>query len=71
MAQLGFFNLSDRYASLDSKRNTLVAYWSKEMETRLRALKLKSHIHHKGNRSKPLTEQAKGSNRTKSSVRAG
>ena len=40
------------------------------METRLRALQLKSHVHHKGNRSKPLTEQAKGSNQTKSSVRA-
>ncbi len=46
------------------------AYRSEEMEARLRALKLKSHIHRKGKRGKPLTEQAKGSNRTKSSVRA-
>lgn len=40
------------------------------MEARLRAGKLKSHIHRKGKRGKPLTEQGKGSNRTKSSVRA-
>ncbi|VDS10502.1 hypothetical protein PARHAE_03718 [Paracoccus haematequi] len=40
------------------------------MEARLRACKLKSHIHRKGKRGKPLTEQGKGSNRTKSSVRA-
>ena len=40
-----------------------------EMEAKLRALKLTSHIHRKGKRGKPLTEQAKGSNRTKSSVR--
>jgi len=45
------------------------AYRSEEMEAKLRALKLTSHIHRKGKRSKPLTEQAKGSNRTKSSVR--
>jgi len=45
------------------------AYRSEEMEAKLRALKLKSHIHRKGKRGKPLTEQAKGSNRTKSSVR--
>ena len=45
-------------------------YRSEEMEARLRALKLKSHIHRKGKRGKPLTEQAKSSNRTKSSVRA-
>jgi len=31
--------------------------------------KLKSRIHRKGKRGKPLTEQAKGSNRTKPSVR--
>ena len=46
------------------------AYRSVEMEARLRACKLKSHIHRKGKRGKPLTEQAKSSNRTKSSVRA-
>ena len=45
------------------------AYRSEEMEAKLRALKLKSHIHRKGKRGKPLTAQAKGSNRTKSSVR--
>ena len=31
---------------------------------------MKSHIHRKGKRGKPLTEQAKSSNRTKSAVRA-
>jgi len=45
------------------------AYRSEEMEAKLRARKLKSHIHRKGKRGKPLTEQAKGSNRTKSTVR--
>ena len=45
------------------------AYRSEEMEAKLRTLHLKSHIHRKGKRGKPLTEQAKGSNRTKSSVR--
>lgn len=46
------------------------AYRSEEIEARLRALKLKSRIHRKGRRGKPLSEQAKGSNRTKSTVRA-
>lgn len=46
------------------------AYRSEEMEAKLRGMKLKSHIHRKGKRGKPLTEKAKSSNRTKSSVRA-
>jgi IS5 family transposase len=45
------------------------AYRSEDMEEKLRDRKLKSHIHRKGKRGKPLTEQAKGSNRTKSTVR--
>jgi len=45
------------------------AYRSEEMEAKLRDLKLKSRIHRKGTRNNPLTEQAKGSNKTKSSVR--
>ncbi len=45
------------------------AYRSEEMEAKLRARQLKSHVHRKGKRGKPLTEQAKGSNRTKSTVR--
>ena len=45
------------------------AYRSEEMEGKLHDRKLKSHIHRKGKRGKPLTEQAKGSNRTKSKVR--
>lgn len=36
---------------------------------KLCARKLESHIHRKGKTGKPLTEQAKGSNRTKSLVR--
>ena len=39
------------------------------MEAKLHALNLKSHIHRKGTRNKSLTQQAKGSNKTKSSVR--
>ena len=45
------------------------AYRSEEMEAKLRDRKLKSHIHRKGNRGKPLTEQAGRANRTKSTVR--
>ena len=45
------------------------AYRSEAMEGKLRGCKLKCHIHRKGKRGKPLTEQAKGSNRTKSTVR--
>ena len=45
------------------------AYRSKEMEDKLRARKLRSRIHRKGARGKPLGEQAKRSNRTKSTVR--
>ena len=45
------------------------AYRSEDMEAKLKARKLTSHIHRKGKRGKPLTEQAKGSKRTKSSVR--
>ena len=45
------------------------AYRSEETEAKLRARQLKSHIHRKGKRGKPLTDQAKGSNRTKSTVR--
>ena len=39
------------------------------MEDKLRARNLRSRIHRKGTRGKPLGEQAKQSNRTKSSVR--
>ena len=46
------------------------AYRSEEMEARLRARGLKSRIHRKGKRGKPLSEQGKASNRTKSAVRA-
>jgi IS5 family transposase len=45
------------------------AYRSEEMEAKLHDRKLKSHIHRKGKRGKPLTEQAKKSNRTKSTAR--
>ena len=46
------------------------AYRSEEMEAKLHARGLKSRIHRKGKRGKPLTEQGKASNRTKSAVRA-
>ncbi len=39
------------------------------MEAKLRALELKSRIHRKGQRGRPLSEQAKRGNRTRSSVR--
>ena len=45
------------------------AYRCEEIEAKLRARKLKRHIHRKGNRGKPLTGQAGRANRTKSSVR--
>ena len=45
------------------------AYRSAEIETALKARGLISHIHRKGKRGKPLTEQAQKSNRTKSSMR--
>lgn len=45
------------------------AYRSEEMEARLRARGLRSCIHRKGSRGKPLSEQDKASNRTKSRVR--
>jgi IS5 family transposase len=43
---------------------------SEEMKAKLRDRKLKSHIHRKGKRDKPLTGQAKVSNRTKSTSSA-
>ena len=45
------------------------AYRSAEIEATLKARKLTSHIHRKGQRGRPLTGQASKSNRTKSSVR--
>ncbi len=45
------------------------AYRSEEIETKLKARGFTSRIHRKGKRGKPLTVQAKKSNRTKSSVR--
>ena len=45
------------------------AYRSTEIEATLKARKLTSYIHRKGQRGKPLTQQASKSNRTKSSVR--
>ena len=45
------------------------AFRSEDMEAKLQDRKLKSHIHRKGKRGKPLTAQAKNSNRTKSTAR--
>lgn len=46
------------------------AYRSEEMEGKLLARGLKSHIHRKRRRGKPLGVQTKGSNRSKSTVRS-
>ena len=46
------------------------AWWSEAMAAKLRARQLTSHIHRKGNRGKPVSEQAQKSNRTKSASRA-
>ncbi len=46
------------------------AYRSEEMEAKLRARSLKSHINREGKRGKPLSEKGRSSNRTKSAVRA-
>ena len=58
-----------RQSCANDSSNIGDAYRSEEMEAKLRDRKLKSHIHRKGKRGKPLTEQAKSSNRTKPSVR--
>lgn len=46
------------------------AYRSEEIEGKLHKRNLKSHIHRKGKRGKPLSKQAKRSNLTNSRVRA-
>lgn len=56
--------------------NTSANVWSdsacrsEETEAKLRTRGLKSRIHRKGKRGRPLSEQGKASNRTKSAVRA-
>jgi len=45
------------------------AYRSADIEAKLKARGLASHIHRKGKRGKPLSERAKQGNKTKSSVR--
>jgi len=46
------------------------AYRSEEIEKYLKSIKCKSQIHEKGVRGKPLSEQQKDSNTTKSKTRA-
>ncbi len=46
------------------------AYRSEEIEVRLKAKHLRSKIHHKGLRNKPLTAQQKTRNRARSRIRA-
>jgi IS5 family transposase len=46
------------------------AYRSAEIEAKLEARGLKSRIHHKGHRNKPLSEREKRGNKTRSKVRA-
>ena len=48
---------------------TDAAYRSAEIEAVLKARKLTCHIHRKGQRGEPLTQQVQKSNRTKSTVR--
>ena len=48
---------------------TNAACSSTEIEATLKARKLTSHIHRKGQRGKPLTQQAQKCNRTKSTAR--
>lgn len=45
------------------------AYRSAEIETKLTSRELRSHVHRKGKRNRPLTEPEKRGNRTKSAVR--
>lgn len=45
------------------------AYWSAEIEAKLKEMGLKSRIHRKGHRNKPLTEREKRGNKTRSKVR--
>jgi IS5 family transposase len=59
-----------RHCCATGSSNSGDAYRSEEMEAKLRARGLKSRIHRKGKRGKPLNEQGKASNRTKSAVRA-
>ncbi len=46
------------------------AYRSAEIDARLKEKGLKSRIHRKGHRNKPLTEREKRGNKTRSKVRA-
>jgi IS5 family transposase len=46
------------------------AYRSKEVEERLAEQRLKSHIHRRGHRGKPLTPRQEAANKTRSKVRA-
>jgi len=46
------------------------AYRSAETEARLRARGLRSRIHRRGRRNRPLTERERRGNRTRSTVRA-
>ena len=46
------------------------AYWSAEIEAKLEGKGLKSRIHRKGHRNKPLTEREMQGNKTRSKVRA-
>ena len=66
---------SQAVEALLMRSNTASGVWadaasrSEEIEAKLKARGLTSRIHRKGKRGKTLTERAKQSNRTKSSVR--
>ena len=58
-----------RQSCANGSSNIGDAYRSEELEAKLHGRGLKSRIHRKGKCGKPPTEQGKGSNRTKSTVR--
>lgn len=68
-----FERLLDQTATPDGNKRPVYAdsaYRSKECEERLLADRIESHIHEKGHRGCPLTDEQKASNRIKSRTRA-
>ena len=68
-----FEHLLDRTNTSDDKKRPVYAdsaYRSQECEKRLLADRIESHIHEKGYRGCPLTDEQKASNRIKSRTRA-
>ena len=55
---------------MGAKAGVLSAYRSQEIEAKLAERDLKSHIHRRGGRGKPLTARQEAANKTRSKVRA-